>query len=89
MYFKMIYTNGYCGCDEEEYVELENEKEAEAYFMEAVYNYGFFEPDARFVDPEDYETEDEYQIAIEDYQDEIFDNSWYVDVTKEEYERNT
>lgn len=88
MYFKMTFTNGYCGCDEVEYVELENLKEADDYFNEAIYNYGFFEPDARFVDPEDYETEDDYQVAIEDYQDDIFGNSWYEEVTKEEYEEN-
>lgn len=88
MYFKVTFSNNYCGCDEEHYIECNNEEEAGEWLNEEIYNYAFFEPDARFVDPDDYETDEEYEIEVECYQDGIFENSCYEEITKEEYEEN-
>ena len=86
MYFKVTFSNNYCGCDEEYYIECDNEEKAEEWLNEEIYNYTFFDPDARFVDPDDYETDEEYQIEVECYQDSI--SGWYEEITKEEYEEN-
>ena len=87
MYIKIVYSNGYCGCDEEEYLEVANEKEALIALEDGVCNYGFFEPDSRFVD--DYEiSEEEYETAYEEYQNGCYENSYWEEITKEEYEEN-
>ena len=86
-YFKATYTNGYCGCDIEEYYEAETDIEAEQMAWDDVERYPFYEPDGRFIDPDDYDTEDDYLEAIEDYQT----NNVCIEieeVTKKEYEEN-
>lgn len=88
MYFKMVYENGYCGCQEEEYVELKDELEADTYLHNSIPLYGFFDPDSRFVDEDDYDCEEDYFEAVESYQDAIYDYSYFEEVTKEEYEEN-
>lgn len=39
MFVRINYSNGYCGCDESEVLEVENIKEAEAYAVEGVHDY--------------------------------------------------
>jgi len=72
MYVKITFTNGYCGCDEEIYRKFPDNwtiSDIEDYGVDYLHNcYGFYEPDSRFVDEYDYETEEEYEEAYEDYQ---------------------
>ena len=81
MYIKIVYSNGFCGCDEYEYVEVADEKEANEYVAEDIYNYSFFEPDASLID-----VDDEEEVAS--YQQDIYDYSHWEEITKEEYEEN-
>ena len=87
MYFKITFSNGYCGCDEEIYEEFNTEKEAEEYADEYLTGgmYSFYEPDSRFIgDKEDYESEEEYLAAYDSYQEDCtYDIK---EITKEEYE---
>lgn len=87
MYIKITYSNGYCGCDEYEYVEVADEKEANEYVNEGVYNYSFFEPDSRFVSDYD-RSDEEYEEEVEYYQQDCFDHSYWVEISEEEYEEN-
>lgn len=84
MYIKITYSNGYCGCDEEEYVEVADENEANEYIRDGINNYAFFEPDSRFID--DYDDEEEYEQEVAFYQEGCFDYSHWEEITKEEYE---
>ena len=86
MYFRLTYSNGYCGCEETEYAEFENESEAWDYLEEGIYQYGFYDPDDRFVNEDNYDTEEEYFEAVEEYQENIFDYSFVTEITKEEYD---
>ena len=86
MYIKITYSNGYCGCDEYEYAEVANENEADEYVNEGVYNYGFFEDD-RFLCDEGIE-EYGFDEAMENYQENCFENSGWEEISKEEYEEN-
>lgn len=86
-YFKITCSNGYCGCDEEWYTYAEDtatiyDFECEDYLQ----NYAFYDPDARFIDPDDYETEEEYEEAYADYQANISID--VEEITREEYEEN-
>lgn len=40
MFVRISYSNGYCGCDETEVLEVENMEEAETYAEENVNQYG-------------------------------------------------
>ena len=84
-YWKITYSNGYCGCDEEEYIEAETIEEAEEKAEDGLTMYSFFEPDGRFVDESDFDTMDEYYVAVEEYQMDIFYE--VEEVTKEEYNK--
>lgn len=85
-YFKITCSNGYCGCDEDFYIEAESEGLAEDIGNEIIWNeYSFIEPDNRFIGwEEDYETDEDYEDAIEEYQENC--TFWITDITKEEYE---
>ena len=39
MFVRINYSNGYCGCDESEVLEVENIEEAEAYAAESICDY--------------------------------------------------
>lgn len=39
MFVRINYSNGYCGCDGSEVLEVENIEEAEAYAAEGIYDY--------------------------------------------------
>jgi hypothetical protein len=86
MYIKITYSNGYCGCDEYEYVEVANENEANEYIRDGINNYVFFEPDGRFIEYSD--DEEEYEQELEFYQQGCFDYSGWEEISKEEYEEN-
>lgn len=94
-YFKITYSNGYCGCDDEYYVKL-NDEDADKK-IDQIFNDNFdwyaYNSDERFmddVDPEDYDNEEDYETALsnrEDAYDELIrENSAYEEVTKEEYD---
>ena len=86
-YFEVNYSNGYCGCDETHYIEAENESEAIDIAYDEIELYGFYEPDSRFISRRDYESDEEYWEAIEEYQDniEIIVN----EITEAEFRENT
>ena len=88
-YFKITCSNGYCGYDEDFYIEAESEGLAEDVGNEIMWNeYSFIEPDNRFIGwEEDYETDEDYEDAIEEYQENC--SFWITDITKEEYEEYT
>ena len=86
-YIKFTYSNGYCGCDEEIYEAFEDgvsDSEIEEYGYDGIQMYSFYEPDDRFVSEDDYDSEDEYMDAYDEYQENI-DVSWE-EVSKEEFE---
>lgn len=78
-YFKITCTNGYYGCNEDFYIEAENESNAWDEAEEILTNvYSFWDPDSRFVDdPENWDELEEYYENCEAFVDEL---------TKEEYE---
>lgn len=87
-YFKVTYSNGYCGCDEDMYIKAETETEAEDIAWDDIEIYSFYEPDSRFVDePEDYDDEDDYWQAVEFYQENI--TIEIKEITRKEFEENT
>ncbi len=80
-YWKVTCSNGYCGCDETFYFEEENEDRANLMgqsFLED--DYGFYDPDERFVNLEDKE-------EVEDYYDSL--EYWVDEISKEEYDEAT
>ena len=81
MYIKVTYSNGYYSCEEEDYTEVIDAKEADEYVRDGVLSYGFFEPDDRFIDTDD---EEEYEA----YQEECFENSYWEEISEEEYKEN-
>lgn len=87
MYIKMTFSNGWCTCTEEIYRKFPDNwtnSDLEDYAEEYLCNYyGFYEPDARFVDERDYDTEEEYNEAYAEYQDNCYYD--YEDCTEEEY----
>ena len=83
MYIKIVYSNGFCGCDEEHFLEVDDVEDAEREFSDGIEYYGFFWPDTRFV----YDEEDEEELIS--YHDGVYDYSYWEEITKEEYEENT
>lgn len=85
-YYKFYCGNGYCGCDEEFYEEVEDDCNIDEYAEDILFNnYSFAEPDGRFIDGKswgDEITEEEY----EEYQENLCVD--YKEITKEEYEEN-
>ena len=90
-YIKFTCTNGYCGCDEEFY-EAFNDDVTEDDLMEfgeelLRNSYSFYEPDDRFVNKDDYDTEEEFFDACDEYRAEC--EVWWVKISKERFEENT
>lgn len=76
-YYKITCMNGYCGGDEDYYIEAESEGIAEDIGNDIFWNeYSFIEPDERFIDTDDEE-------AIEEYQENCC--FWIDEVTEKEY----
>lgn len=94
VYFKITYSNGYCGCEDEYYVKL-NDEDANKIdqIFEDCFDYYIFNDDERYMDDinlEDYENEDDYETALytraDAYNELIQYNSTYEEITKEEYD---
>ena len=77
-YYKITCTNGYCGCDENFYIQAESDSEAWDEANEICSSeYSFAYPDERFVEDMDNWDEIEiYEMNVEAYVEEI---------SKEEY----
>jgi len=79
-YYHIQYSNGYCGCDENIYL---SEKDLydipiREYYLDFIESYAFFDPDSRFCD-----TDNEEEIEI--YQNGIYENSYYEEISETEY----
>lgn len=87
-FFRVTYGNGYCGCDDDIYIAAETLAEAEDYAIEnMVEGYIFYEDWSQCLDePEDYESEEEYLEAIEEYQAECYVEK-VVEISEEEYNK--
>lgn len=82
MFIKIVYSNGYCGCEEEIFLEATDDKDAENQFQEGIEYYSFFWPDSRFVDDE---CDDD---QINEYQEGIYDYSYWEEISEEEYKEH-
>lgn len=85
-YYIFHCSNGFCGCDEDFYKEVNEEENLDELAEDILFNeYGFAEPDGRFIDGKSFEDEiteeeeEEYQSNLEVY---------YEEISKEEYEEN-
>ena len=85
-YFKATYSNGYCGCYEDVYIKAETEVEAEEIAWDDIECYTFYEPDERFIDPYDYDDDEQYELAVEGYKEDI--TVEITEITREEYKEN-
>ena len=77
-YYKITCTNGYCGCDENFYIQAESDSEA---WADADYicsdEYSFAYPDERFVeDMDDKDEIEEYCMNVEAYVEEISEEEY-------------
>lgn len=78
MYYKVTCTNGYCGCDEDFYIEAENNSDAWDEADEILEEqYSFTYPDERFV----YDMDDEDEL--EAYTEGV--TAFVEEISKEEY----
>ncbi len=76
-YYKVTCTNGYCGCDEDFYINAESERDAWDEADEILEsNYSFIEPDERMIDMDDEE-------ELEAYAEEV--QVFVKEITKKEY----
>jgi hypothetical protein len=87
-YFRATYVNGYCGCDDYIYIAAETLADAEDYASENIAEeYVFYDDWSQCLDePEDYESEDEYLEAVEEYQAECCVRE-VVEISEEEYNK--
>ena len=87
-FFRVTYGNGYCGCDDDIYIAAETLAEAEDYASENIAEaYIFYDDWSQCIDePEDYESEDEYWEAVEEYQAECCVRE-IIEISEEEYNK--
>lgn len=78
MYYKITCTNGYCGCDEDFYIEAENNSDAWDEANEILEsNYSFIYPDERFVyDMNDEEELENYAEGVDVFVEEISEKEY-------------
>ena len=78
MYYKVTCTNGYCGCDEDFYIEAENNSDAWDEANEILEsNYSFIYPDKRFVyDMDDEEELENYAEGVDVFVEEISEKEY-------------
>ena len=78
MYYKVTCTNGYCGCDEDFYIEAENNSDAWDEANEILEsNYSFIYPDERFVyDMDDEEELENYAEGVDVFVEEISEKEY-------------
>ncbi len=84
-YYKITCSNGYCGCNEDFYEELEDDENIDEIADDILFNYyGFAEPDGRFVGKswDDEITDEEY----DEYQQNLCVD--WEEITEEEYREN-
>lgn len=90
MYFKITYSNGFCGCDEEDFIIADCEEDAWQWFEDNVDKYGFYD-DERMLDETLFEENDggDYNTdaAWEAYWEDIRAYSNIVEITEEEYNK--
>lgn len=84
-FYKMTYSNGYVGCDDEEYIRAEDREEAESIAEDGLHDYG-----------ESYEHCAEGNDFSEGWEDEESEETYYEnlswsleEVTKEVYREET
>ena len=84
-YVKVTFSNGYCGCNQEEYYKCKDtmsDRDIDrGLYEEMTQTYSFYEPDSRFV--EECDNEEEYQENVEAYQADC-SYDWHY-VSEEEY----
>lgn len=84
-YVKFSYSNGYAGCEEDYFCAFDDsisDEELQNVFEDFLNGYyNFSEPDDRFCDCDD-------ETAIEDYYNEVKEDSYWTEVSKEEWEEN-
>ena len=87
-YIKFTCTNGFAGCDEEfweSYEDSVTDAEIDEDAEDILYGqYGFCEPDSRFLDVD--EDDEDYEEACEAYHDNL--DIWWEEVSKEEFTEN-
>ena len=77
MYYKVTCTNGYCGCDEDFYIEAESEIDAWDEANEILENdYSFIEPDERFIDIDNEEELETYAEEVQAFVEEITEKEY-------------
>lgn len=85
-YYAFYCNNGFCGCDEVFYEEVDEKENLDDLAEDILFNeYSFAEPDRRFIDDKSFGdeiTEEEY----EEYQSNL--NVYYEEISKEEFEEN-
>lgn len=90
MYFKITYSNGWSGCDEEHFIIVDCEGDAWQYFEDNIDNYGFYD-DARMLDETLFEEEDDGDYNTDDawdaYREDIRAYSSVDEITEEEYNK--
>lgn len=80
MFVRITYSNGYCGCDNEEVLEVENIEEAEAYAQDAIHDYAETYEYVATGWERDFESEEERDSYYEDCSYSI------EEITEEEYQ---
>ena len=80
MFVRITYSNGYCGCDETEVIEVENMEEAKTYAAEGVDNYAETYTYVATGWNEEFESEEE---ETEYYESCIYDIE---EISEEEYQ---
>lgn len=83
-YVKFVFSNGYCGCDEEYYYAFDNSITDEALsfiFEDHLNSYSFLDPDDRFCDCDNDAEVADYCIGVEEH-------SYWEKISKEEWEEN-
>ena len=90
MYIKITCSNGFCGCEEEFYEEVDNKDEARNLANDILDNdYAFAEPDGRFLPGASSFNDTDYEEYDEEYDDYVKNlEVWWEEITEEEFEDN-
>ena len=80
MFVRINYSNGYCGCDESEVLEVKDIEEAEAYAAEAIHDYAESYSYVSTGWEQDFESEEDEEAYYENCDFDI------TEITEEEYQ---